>query len=170
VTTLSRLSALAVLPVFALALVGCAPGAGTGGTGTDGGSPDGGGAGGLDCSGVTTAGYELFVDPRLDVDPQLDVYPLEAGDSISFTDTPLEDVYTTYSYSLYYIDDSGSVFPNTGEIFVGAEDTGTFAIEGPVAPSGIDGGPYAGIVEIEATSGTTITVIARLCVALATSE
>jgi len=167
VTTLSRLSAFAILPLAALVLVGCAPGAGTGGTGDTGGSSDGGGAGSLSCDGATTAGYDLFVDPRLEVDPQLDVYPLEAGDSISFKDTGTEGEYTTYSYTLAYIGDNGSVFPNTGEIFVGAEDTNTFAIEGPVAPSGIDGGPYAGFVDIEATTGAGIEVLARLCVALA---
>ena len=166
-TTLSRLSAFAILPLAALVLVGCAPGAGTAGSGDPGGSADGGGAGSVNCDGATTEGYDLFVDPRLEVEPQLDVYPLEAGDSISFTDTGTEGEYTTYSFLLAYINDEGTVFPNTGQIFVGAENTNSFVLEGPLAPSGIDGGPYAGFVDIEATTGAGIEVIARLCVALA---
>ena len=166
-TTLARLSAFAVLPFAALLLVGCAPGAGSGGAGDPGGSSDGGGAGSLNCDGATTEGYDLFVDPRLEIEPQHDVYPLEAGDSITFEDSGAEGEYTTYSFTLAYIGDDGSVFPNTGQIFTGAEDTNTFTIEGPISPSGIDGGPYVGFVDIEATTGAGIEVIARLCVALA---
>jgi len=159
VTTPSRLALLVILP--ALALAGCAPGGG------DGGSADGGGAAsGPNCDGVTTAGYELFVDPRLEVEPQADIYPLNAGDSIAFTDTGTEGVYTTYSYSLSYIDD-GTVFPNTGATFVGAEDANEWTLEGPVTASGIGGGPYAGFMDIEATTETGTTVLARLCVVLA---
>jgi hypothetical protein len=159
VTTRSRLALLAILP--ALALAGCAPGA------SPDGSPDGGpAASGPNCDEVTTAGYELFVDPRLEVEPQADVYPLDAGDTISFADTGTEGVYTTYSYSLSYIDD-GQAFPNTGATFVGAEDTNEWTLEGPVTASGIDGGPYAGFMDIEATTETGTTVLARLCVVLA---
>ncbi len=164
VTTRSRLALLAILPAFAFAfaLAGCAPGGGS-----DGGSSDGGSAAsGPNCDDVTTEGYELFVDPRLEVEPQLDVYPLGAGDSISFADTGTEGVYTTYSYSLSYIDD-GQAFPNTGATFVGAEDTNEWTLDGPVTASGIGGGPYAGFVDIEATTETGTTVLARLCVVLA---
>jgi hypothetical protein len=53
---------------------------------------------------------------------------------------------------------------------VGAEDTGTFQLDGPFAPSGVDSGPYAGIVQIDATDDTGTHALARVCVALATSE
>jgi hypothetical protein len=159
VTTPSRLALLVILP--ALALAGCAPAGGDGGP-----SDSGGAASGPNCEGVTTAGYELFVDPRLEVEPQADIYPLNAGDSIAFADAGTEGVYTTYSYSLSYIDD-GTVFPNTGATFVGAEDTNEWILEGPVTASGIDGGPYAGFMDIEATTETGTTVLARLCVVLA---
>lgn len=161
----SRLALLAVVP---FALAACAPG-GAGGTGGSGGSSDGGGSASLDCSGVTTAGYELFVDPRLTVEPQADVYSLAAGDSISFVDTPPEDVYTTYAYSFSYIDD-GQAFPNDGAIFIGAEQTREFTLDGPQAPSGVDGGPYAAFLSIEATTDAGTSTIATLCVVLATSE
>jgi len=165
VTTFSRLGAFAILPLTALVLVGCTPGGGTGGTG---GSSDGGSssAGSLTCDGATTEGYDLFVDPRLEVEPQQDVYSLDAGESIAFTDTPEEGVYTTYSYTLAYIDDAGTVFPNTGGIFVGAEDTNEWTLDGPITASGISGGPYAAFVDIEATTETGTTVLARLCAVL----
>ena len=92
-----------------------------------------------------------------------------ACDSINFADTGAGDEYTTYAYDSYYID-NGNAFANDAEIFVGAEDTNTFAIDGPKAPSGIDGGPYPGFVEIPATTGAASTIIARLCVVFATSE
>lgn len=158
---------LAALPLLLLAA--CAPG-GAGGTGGDGGSSDGGGAGTLDCSTNTTAGYELFVDPRLAIDPQADVYSLQtSGDVISFVDTPPEDVYTTYGYSLTYLD-GGQAFPNDAAIFIGAEQTRTFELAGPQAPSGIDGGPYAAFLSIDATTDAGTTTIATLCVVLATAE
>jgi hypothetical protein len=166
VTTLSRLSAFAILPLAALVLVGCTPGTGAGGTGDTGGSADGGGAGSLNCDGVTTEGYDVFVDPRLEVDPQQDVYSLDAGESIAFTDTPEDGAYTTYSYTLAYIDDAGTVFPNTGGIFVGAEDTNEWTLDGPITASGISGGPYAAFVDIEATTDSGTTVLARLCAVL----
>ena len=159
-----RTALVAPLALALLALAGCAPGAATGGSGTGGGSGSGGG---LDCSGATTAGYELFVDPRLTVDPKLDVYPLgSASDSIAFTDVPENGEYTTYSYSRSYLD-GGTVFPNGGAIFAGAEDTNTFTLTGPVGATGISGGPYAAFIDIEATTGTGTTVIARLCAVLA---
>lgn len=161
--TRSRLALLAV-SALAVALTGCAPGGGDDGGG--GGSPDGGAAAsGPTCDGVTTEGYELFVDPRLEIDPVQDVYSLDAGDSIAFADTPEDDVYTTYSYTLAYIDD-GTVFPNTGGIFVGAEDTNAWTLDGPITASGITGGPYAAFVDIEATTNSGTTVIARLCAVL----
>ena len=158
----SRLALLAVLPVLAIA--GCAPGGGS--EGGSGGTSGGGGE--LNCDGVTTAGYELFVDPRLEIDPVQDVYSLDSGDIIAFTDTPEDGVYTTYSYTLGYLDD-GQVFPSNGGIFVGAEDTGTWTLEGPITPTGIVGGPYASFVDIEATTDTGTTVIARICAILPAS-
>jgi hypothetical protein len=146
------------------ALAGCAPGGG-GDTGT-GGSTGGGSDAGPNCDGVTTAGYELFVDPRLAIDPQLDLYPLGGSESYAFTDSGTDGEYTTYSYSLSYIDE-GTVFPNTGAIFVGAEDTNAWTLDGPISASGIDGGPYAGFLDIEATTGAGTEVLARLCVVLA---
>jgi hypothetical protein len=154
----------AVLAASVLVLAGCAP-TGDGGAGGSGGS---GGDAAAACASVADGGYELFVDPRLTVDPALDVYSLAAaGDSVAFTDTDPGDG-TTYSYSSYYIDD-GNAFPNDAAIFVGAEDSHEFQLDGPFAPSGIDGGPYPGIIEIEATDAST-TVIARICVQLALSD
>ena len=153
-------------------LVGCATTAPAEGGGGDGGSEAGGGdaASSPNCDGVTTGGWELFVDPRLTVDPSSDIVSLQnEGDVLAFTDTAPVG-YTTYSYQLGYIDDSGSVFPNDAAIFVGAENTQQFQIEGPFAPSGVDGGPYAGIVQIEATNDEGITALARVCVLLATED
>jgi hypothetical protein len=151
-----------------LLLAGCAPGAdgGSGGDAGPGGSSDGGG--GLNCDGFESDGYELFVDPRLEVDPAEDIYSLDEGDSIAFTDTPEDDVFTTYSYTLSYIDD-GVAFPSNGGIFIGAEDTNQWTMDGPITPTGIVGGPYASFVDIEATTDTGTTVIARLCAILPAS-
>jgi hypothetical protein len=162
-TNRSRLALLAILPVLLLA--GCAPG-GAGDAGTGGSSDGSGGDGGPNCDGVTTAGYDLFVDPRLEIEPQLDVYPLGGSESYALTDTGTDGVYTTYSYSLSYIDD-GVAFPNTGAIFEGAEDTNSWTLDGPITASGIDGGPYAAFLDVEATTDTGTTVLARLCVVLA---
>jgi hypothetical protein len=150
-----------------LALAGCTTTAPNAGAGS--GDGDDGTSSAADCSSVSGSDYELFIDPRLTVDPQLDVYPLEAGDRIDFADTGAEGVYTTYGYDSYYIDDA-TAFPNSGAIFVGAEDSGTFSLEGPQAPSGVDGGPYPGIIEITATTDAGSTIIARLCVVFARSE
>lgn len=176
----SLLPRAVIVLAAAMLLTGCAPGAGTTGDSaadtdqrsvgaaadTDTGSA---GAAASDCSNVMTAGWELFVDPRLTVEPELDVYPLEAGDSIAFTDTPPDDEYTTYSYSTAYIDD-GTAFPNRSAIFVGAENTGTWSLDGPFAVHSVDGGPYFGILQIEATTTAGTTEIARLCIAFAESE
>lgn len=162
-----RSTVVALALLTAVVLAGCSTGAATGG-GTEGSGSDGGG-GRLDCSGVTTAGYDLFVDPRLTVEPELDVIPLEAGDAVSFTDARFGETFTTYSYSTAYIDD-GQAFPNRAAIFVGAEDTGEFSIEGPFAPTMIDGGPYAGFLSIEATTDAGIETIAVLCIRFAASE
>lgn len=156
-----------LLPASAavLLLAACTPTAPAGDTG-------GGAAGGsgLDCAGMTTAGWELFVDPRLTVEPSADVVSLaKAGESVSFTDTA-PDGFTTYGYQLGYLDDAGTVFPNRSAIFVGAEDAGTFQLDGPFAPSGVDGGPYAGVLQIDATDDGGTTTLARICVALATSD
>lgn len=176
--SLTRFLLPGVLVAVAL-LTGCAPATttdGGGGAGGEGASGGGGAAGGsaatdaVSCDGVATAGWELFVDPRLAVDPVSDVAPLTtAGETIAFTDTAPVG-FTTYSYSLGYIDDAGTVFPNDAAIFVGAESTNAFALEGPVVPSGVDGGPYAGIVQIEATDDSGTAVLARICVALAASD
>jgi hypothetical protein len=172
-TLRSRLLTTVSATVLLFAATACAPGGG--GNGGSGGSGDGGsgGSGGSDaaaaCAGVADGGYELFTDDRLTVAPELDVYPLAAsGDSIAFTDTA-PDGFTTYSYSTYYID-KGNAFPNDAAIFVGAEDTQSFQLDGPIAPSGVDGGPYPGIVEIEATNDAGTTVIGRYCVQFAASE
>jgi hypothetical protein len=163
-------SRLALLPASAavLLLAACAPTAPAGDAGS-GGDGAAGGAG-LDCSGVTTAGWDLFVDPRLTVEPSVDVVSLaKAGESVSFTDTAPAG-FTTYGYQLGYLDDSGTVFPNRSAIFVGAEDTGSFQLDGPFAPSGVDGGPYAGVLQVDATDDGGTTTLARICVALAATE
>lgn len=161
-TNRSRLALLALLP--ALALAGCTGGAAEGGAA--GGDADAGTGASLSCDGVTTSGYELFVDPRLAIDPLLEIYPLGGSESYAFADSGTDGVYTTYSYSLSYIDD-GVVFPNTGATFVGAEDTNEWTLDGPITASGIGGGPYPGFLEIEATTDTGTTILARLCVVLA---
>lgn len=159
---------------FAAALLfltacGAHAGGGAEDSGTTGETGDAGGGGSSAasaCAEVASNGYELFVDERVSVSPSAGAYSLEtSGDSISFADTPPND-FTTYGYSRYYID-NGTVFPNGGSIFVGAEDTNSFRLDGPLAPSGIDGGPYPGFIEIEATDATGTSVIARLCVVFA---
>lgn len=127
--------------------------------------------GGKDCSNVTSGGWELFVDPRLSVEPTKDVYPLEEGDSISFKDTPPKSgEYTTYAYQTGYITDDGAVAPNRSGGFMDATDSGSWTLKGPFAPSGVSGGPYLGILQIDATDSSGMKTIARLCVAFAKSE
>jgi len=158
--TIARVLAVTI-PVLLLA--GCSVG---------GGAPEAGGAAGssgsaLDCSGIHDPDYALFADSRLKITPEKKVYPLAGEkDAVSFADTGTDGVFTTYSYTFSYIDD-GKVFPNDAAIFVGAENTGTFTMTGPKAPGGITGGPYAGFMDVEATTTAGTTVIARLCVAFA---
>jgi hypothetical protein len=169
----SRLASATLLPIplvaAVLVLAACSQTTAPGGeSGTPGGTGSGGSA--LDCDGVTTAGWELFVDPRLTVEPSAGVVSLaKSGESLAFTDTAPVG-FTTYGYQLGYVDAKGTVFPNRSAIFVGAEDTGTFQLDGPFAPSGVDGGPYAGILQIDATDDSGVHPLARVCVVLATSE
>lgn len=170
----------ALVALVAALLAGCTTtasaggGAGDGGSGDSGsdGSDSGGGSASSEpsCDAVTTGGWELFVDPRLTVEPADDIVSLQnAGDVLVFTDTAPEG-YTTYGYELGYVDDAGTVFPNDSAIFVGAESTNTFQLDGPFAPSGVDGGPYAGIVQVDATNDAGTTTLARVCVLLATDD
>jgi len=159
-----------VLVVSSQILIGCGAGAKSSGDGAqaDGSSASGGGR---DCSNVTTAGWELFVDPRLTIQPTKKVYPLEKGDSISFRDsTPKAGGYTTYSYQTAQISDEGTAFPNRSGGFPEADGTGVWTLKGPFAAHGVDGGPYMGILQIDATNSAGIKTIARLCVALAKDE
>lgn len=163
----SRLALLVILSAAALALVGCAPGGGS--DSGSGGSSDGGSVGSsLNCDGFADQGYELFVDPRLTVDPVQEVYSLDSGDSIGFTDVPEDGVYTTYGYTVAYIDDD-TVFPSNGGTFVGAENTNTWTLDGPITPVGISGGPYAAFIQIDATTETGTTTLAVLCAILPAS-
>ncbi len=172
--TLTTLLPLVLISTFVM--VGCAPsasndGASTGGeTPTDAGSSEGGSEGSLDCSGVTVEGYDLFLDPALSVEPALDVYPLEAGDTITFTYSAHdEDAYPSYGWTSSYITGSGEVAPSTGSFFFD-EEGGVFTFQGPEAVGGVDGGPYAGFLDIETTIDTTTTVIGRICVQFALTE
>ena len=172
---------LLILPAAAILLViaGCtqtaAPDAGGGDAGT-GESGGGGDAGGLTCDGADlSGGWELFVDPELTVDPAADgVLSLQgAGDDIHFAYASTEE-YTTYGYELGYIDD-GTVFPNQSGIAFPdghpeAPDDNAFTIAGPMAASSVDGGPYAGVLQITRTDSTGTKYIASICVALAASE
>ncbi|MFN4001388.1 hypothetical protein [Microcella sp.] len=170
-------SPLTVLCSFALlgtlALAGCstaapAEGPADGGS-TDGAATDGGGAA-LDCSAATTEGYDLFLDPALTVEPVLDVYPLEAGDTISFTYAAHDDAaFPTYGWLSTYITSEGDVAPSRGSFFFD-EEGGVFTFVGPEAVAGIDGGPYTGFLDIEVTVDTTTTVIGRICVQYALTE
>lgn len=90
----------------------------------------------------------------------------EAGDSIEFADAGYADG-VTYGYDLAYVD-GGQAFANGGAFF-DSED-GTFRLDGPVAPMGVDGGPYAGILSITATDASSTTVLGNVCVALAVAE
>lgn len=159
----------------ALALTGCSTGDAPG-TAPEGGS-EGGGAtegestgGSLDCSAATTAGYDLFLDPALTVEPVLDVYPLEAGDTITFTYAAHDEAaYPSYGWLSTYITSEGDVAPSTGSFFFD-EEGGVFTFVGPEAVAGIDGGPYTGFLDIEVTVDTTTTVIGRICVQYALTE
>jgi len=169
----------AVVAVVLLALAGCAPGnaAPGGGSDSDSGADDAG-SGGSTSAGCDDAdlsgGWQLFVDDALTVTPAPDgVLSLQtAADSISFVFAAQEE-YTTYGYSLGYIDD-GTVFPNDSGILFpdghpDAPDDNVFTVAGPMAPSGVDGGPYAGVLQIDRTDSTGTEIIASICVALAMS-
>jgi len=130
----------------------------------------------VSCDGADFAGFwDLLVDPALVIDPApTGVLSLQsAADAIHFV-YDAGDEYTTYGYQLGYIDD-GTIFPNDSGILFpdghpDAPDDNVFTVAGPMAPSGVDGGPYAGVLQIDATTSSGTTVIASLCVALATSD
>ncbi|MBX3104008.1 MAG: hypothetical protein IT191_06180 [Microbacteriaceae bacterium] len=161
----------ALIPVVFLGLLlsGCNPTTSTGGS-SQGGS---GASGGLTCDGVTTGGFELFVDPRLTVSPSVKIAPLtKSGEKIEFTDSKFEDG-TTYTYDLAYVN-KGQAFAQGGSIFFDSEGSpgfdqgnGKFQIEGPLSQSTADGGPYAGILTVIATVNGQSTTLANICVALA---
>ena len=180
-----RIPRLLIVPAALIAFVitGCAPtsadpGESTGGgSGGSGGTESGGGtdAGALTCDDADlSGGWDLFVDPALTVDPA-GTGPTSlqtADDAIHFSYAAEE--FTTYGYELGYIDD-GTVFPNdSGVLFADghpdAPDDNVFTIVGPMAPSGVDGGPYAGVLQISATTLTGSTYVASICVVLATSD
>lgn len=132
-----------------------------------------------DCSGATTAGYDLFIDPEVQVEPALDVYPLQSeSDKITFTYTGDMSGAPTFSWDLSYIQhDGGEVSPQGGEPFFD-EAGGVFTLAGPRTTVGVDGGPYTGFLDVIVTSNTSFDdatqrytgdtrTIARLCVLLA---
>jgi len=173
----ARAVAALAAPLALALLSGCAPippsagGAGGGGDEAGGGAPD--------CSAATTEGYELFVDPQLAIEPVQEVYPLEAGDAISFDYAGNDESQApTYSWATFVIQDDGTVAPVTGAPFFDEED-GVFRMEGPQTVLGNDGGPYAGFLEVQLTQNSRVeddkivadqSVLARLCVAFALSE
>jgi hypothetical protein len=177
---------LSVVPaaLLLLAVAGCAPGGSgdAGGGGTGGGDAGGGDTGGGDTSALNcddadlSGGWELFIDDALTVDPA-GTGPTSlqtAADSIHFEYAATEE-YTTYGYQLGYIDDEGTVFPNDSGIAFpdghpDAPDDNVFTITGPFAPSGIDGGPYAGVLQIDATDSAGTRIIASICVILAVDD
>lgn len=153
-----------------IGLSGCTTTPAAPGSGTDPAAeaPTDGGA--LDCSAATTDGYDIFLDPALTVEPALDVYPLEAGDTISFTYAAHDEAaYPSYGWTSSYITEAGDVAVSTGSFFFD-EEGGVFTFVGPEAVAGIDGGPYTGFLDIEVTVDTTTTVIGRLCVQYALTE
>lgn len=168
-TPLTALGSLALLS--ALALTGCSTGGSPVAEAPDGGATDSGSSSSaLDCSAATTEGYDLFLDPALTVEPALDVYPLEAGDTISFTYAAHDEAaYPSYGWTSSYITEAGDVAVSTGSFFFD-EEGGVFTFAGPEAVAGIDGGPYTGFLDIETTVDTTTTVIGRICVQFALTE
>lgn len=137
------------------------------------------GVSGEDCSGATTAGYDLFVDPEVQVEPTLDVYPLQSeSDKITFTYTGDMSGAPTFSWDLSYIQaEGGEVSPQGGEPFFD-EAGGVFSLAGPRTTVGVDGGPYTGFLDVIVTSNASFDAatqkytadtktIARLCVLLA---
>ncbi|MBN9176885.1 MAG: hypothetical protein J0I43_05910 [Microbacterium sp.] len=160
--------ALALGGALGSALAGCAAGAPTGDERGTAGTADAGDSGtsALSCDGVTTGGFGLHRDARVTVQPDAGIVPLASdADAIEFTDAGYADG-TTYGWELAYVD-GASAFPVQGSFFFDA-DGGTFRLAGPLAPLGADGGPYAGILTVTATTTTEGTVeLAQVCVALA---
>lgn len=175
----SRILTAVPAVLLLIAVAGCAPGgSGDAGGGESGGesSGDAGGSAALNCDDADlSGGWDLFVDEKLTVEPA-GTGPTSlqtASDSIHFV-YAADGEYTTYGYELGYIDD-GTVFPNDAGILFPdghpeAADDNVFTVQGPMAPSGVDGGPYAGVLQITATNDAGTTYVASICVALATSD
>ena len=181
----SRIAPLIGVTLLGAALLaGCAPtapapsAAGDTSEGSPAASETTGGASGKDCSGATTAGYDFFVDPELQVQPELEVYPLQSeSDKITFTYTGDMSGAPTFSWELSYIQpDGGEVSPQGGEFF--EDEGGVFSLAGPRTTVGVDGGPYAGFLDVFVTSNASFDAetqkytadtktITRLCVLLA---
>lgn len=131
-----------------------------------------------DCSGATTEGYELFLDPALTVETQADVYPLQSeADTIAFAYSGDLSAAPTFSWDLSYLQSDGTVAPVGGAPFFD-EAGGAFSLSGPQSPVGVTGGPYPGFLDIimtanarfdDATQSYTAdtATIGRLCVMLA---
>ncbi len=169
-TSRSRILAPIVLLAAAALIAGCSTG-----PSTSDGDPSSNGQG-PNCEGVTTGGFELFVDPRLTVSPSVAVAPLtKAGEKIEFVDAEYTDS-IGYSYEFAYVS-KGQAFTQSGRPFYDTEGSpgfdegnGRFWIEGPLATIGADGGPYAGILGIWATDSTSTKIIANICVMLAKGD
>ncbi len=180
-----------IAPVFGIALLGtallagCAPtapapnAAGDTSESSPAVSETSEGAAAKDCSGASTAGYDLFVDPEVQVEPALDVYPLQSeNDKITFTYTGDMSGAPTFGWDLSYIQaEGGEVSPQGGEPSFD-EAGGVFSLAGPRTTVGVDGGPHTGFLDVIVTSNATFDeaaqkytadtkTIARLCVLLA---
>ncbi len=159
--------ALALGGALGSALAGCAAGTSTSVGAGAAPTMDAGGSGSsaLSCAQVTTGGFGLHRDARVTVQPAADVVPLTSdGDAIAFTDAQYADG-MTYGWELAYVDGT-SAYPVQGSFFFDTEG-GTFRLAGPLAPIGADGGPYAGILTVTATTAEGTTELAQVCVALA---
>ncbi|MFT4187804.1 MAG: hypothetical protein QM621_04410 [Aeromicrobium sp.] len=157
-----RLLRATALPTLLLTLLASCGGSdsGSGDSGNDNASD-----GGVSCGEVTTGGWELFTEPRLTYTPDEEVVSLaEEGDVLEFTDAEYTPD-TTYTYEWAYVDD-GQAFTNGGSPFFDSEG-GVFRVEGPLAPMGVDGGPYAGVVSVTATDSAGSTHLGNVCVELA---
>ena len=149
------------------ALAGCAAGTSTSVGSGAAATADAGGSGpsALSCDEVTTGGFGLHRAARVTVQPEADVVPLTSdADTIEFTDAQYTDG-MTYGWELAYVDGT-SAYPAQGSFFFDTEG-GTFRLAGPLAPIGADGGPYAGILTVTATTTEGTTELAQVCVALA---
>lgn len=128
----------------------------------------GGNTGGLSCDGVTTGGYGVHRDARLTVEPDVDVVPLVADtDEIVFTDSGYTEG-VSYGWQLAYVD-GDKAFAQHGAPFFDS-DGDTFRLQGPLAPIGVDGGPYPGLLIVTATTSEGTVELAQVCVALAKEE